>query len=79
MTITTYEKVQRRCQKSGPCAVCGVVTSRSITLWHTLNPWNKNEDGTVRTRAEIALILADEAKEWMGQPVVHARCERGQR
>ena len=75
MTTYVYEQVSLRPEKSGPCAVCGKPAKRSTTISNTINPFNRNEDGTVRTRAEVAENVLRLAKEWQAEPVMHAKCE----
>ena len=41
----------------------------------TVNPWNKNPDGTVRTRREISRALGEQARAWEAEPFMHPKCE----
>ena len=75
MTAYVYERITSRATKSGPCAVCGKRAQRSETFENTVNPWNRNEDGTVRTRSEIRAHVDRLAEAWRAEPVVHAGCE----
>jgi hypothetical protein len=52
MTVYKFEPVQLRVSKSGKC-VCGKRVTRSETLEQTINPFNKNAKGEVKTRSEI--------------------------
>lgn len=45
--------------------VDGKKKRQSKTFYQTLNPFNRNEDGTVKTRAEIMTELTAERKRWM--------------
>lgn len=75
MTTWTYEEVSSRGRKSGPCEVCGKPATRSRTFTNTVNPWNRNPDGTVRTRAEVWAHVNELRHAWEAQPVLHERCE----
>lgn len=73
--ITTFEEVYTYAFKRGKCSVCGGSAERSKKFTNTVNPWNRNEDGTTRTYAEVQDNVNRLAREWEEQPVVHARCE----
>ncbi len=61
------------------CTECGKTMSRKAVVEHTVNPWNKNEDGSVRTEIEVyraAQAEADaKAAELNGGEVVCKTCE----
>jgi len=40
-----------------------------------VNPFNRNDDGTVRTREEVRRNVRRLRTEWESAPVLHARCE----
>ncbi len=62
--------VKRRVQCAGGC---GKKLTRQTTLTQTINPFNKNADGTVKTYADIWQELKAEAGRW--QPsAVSATC-----
>lgn len=44
-------KMSSSCQ--GKCTVCGRKRKRSFTVAHTVNPYNKKDDGTPKTREEV--------------------------
>lgn len=66
MPTYTFEKVELRFGKSGPCRFCGKRLRRSVTLHQTLNPFNKR-DGVVKTRAQICEELEQKGKEWCAE------------
>ena len=68
--ITTFEAIKRQVSKSGKC-LCGKRLTRSTTLQQTINPFNKNKDGVIKTYREIFDELMIEAKLWKEQPVRH--------
>ena len=78
MTTYIYERVQVGAYKAGPCAICGKRAERRETFGQTLNPFNRNADGSVKTRHEIWNEICAEARKWeQAGPVLHARCEDG--
>ena len=75
MNITTnYEPVRRTYSKSLPCPVCGKKLRRQKTFQMTLSPFNKNPDGTVRTRGDIWLALNVVGAAWMAAAETHSTC-----
>lgn len=73
--ITTFEEIPCLAVRKGKCSVCGKYGRRQNTFTMTVNPWNKNPDGTVRTRREISRALAEQARAWEAEPFVHPKCE----
>lgn len=69
MPTYTYEKVEHPVSKTAKCVECGKRLRRQTTVSQTLNPYNKNANGRVKTRQEILAELAVKAKEWQDEPV----------
>lgn len=65
MTPTTvtenYEEIRAYRQKTGTCPGCGKRVVRKFTTTQTVNPFNKNPDGTVRTKAEVRAAVNAQA------------------
>lgn len=65
MTTYTFDEIR---WPSGvrklKCRTCGKRFTRSRTFTQTVNPYNKNADGQVKTRGEIYKELRDEAAAW---------------
>lgn len=78
MTTFTFREITCQAIRRGTCPVCGKQGQRKTTLAQTGSPYNRNPDGTVRTRDEIWQALKDEADAWESVPFVHARCEGGE-
>lgn len=75
-TVTTrFEVVKFHGEKNLPCPGCGKRARRRRTFEGTINPWNVNSDGTVKTRREIFLGLQAQAAEWKLLPERHNACE----
>jgi hypothetical protein len=71
----TFQPVKLTVSKSGICPVCGKRATRTRTESQTINPWNRNADGTLKTENEIRLELHHEIDVWEREPVYHQRCE----
>ena len=54
---------------------CGKRATRSTYIYQTLNPFNRNADGAVKTVPEILAENKVKRDAWMEQPIYHARCE----
>ncbi len=76
MPTYVFEEVKLYGSKSGKCSVCKKPCNRSQKFAQTLNPFNKNKDGEVKTRQEIVTELQAELAEWRGKPPIHSRCEQ---
>jgi hypothetical protein len=74
-TVTTYDPVRRAASKSLPCPVCGKKLRRTRTFQMTVNPFNKNPDGTVRTIPQIWEALGEQVKAWQAVPETHPKCQ----
>ncbi len=53
MTTINFDEVKYKKILNGLCKTCGKKRTRTITEEQTVNPFNKNEDGTVKTRFEV--------------------------
>ena len=74
-TRMTFNEVAVNPSKSGICPVCGKKATRSAKFFQTLNPFNTNDDGSLKTRAQIYDELAVKVAEWKTKPTFHAKCE----
>lgn len=71
-----FEEVKMNTSKSVKCAGgCGRRLSRSKTFMQTLNPFNKNKEGQVKSRREIYDELHAELTAWHKQPEYCKHCE----
>lgn len=71
----TFPVVKLSIQARSPCGKCGVMCSRTKKFWQTLNPFNKNDDGSVKTREQITDELRVQAAAYRTQTIYHAKCE----
>lgn len=81
MPTYRFEEVTHRATKRVPCDGCGKTLSRTRTFMQTLNPFNKNIDGTVKTRQDIRDELRTQAAAWTAETTGerHAKCEETSR
>lgn len=49
----TFEEIKRRESVVLPCKKCGIKRERVVSESSTVNPFNTNEDGSVKTREEV--------------------------
>lgn len=73
MTTYTFPRVTAKRTVSGRCSLCGRRVRRSRTFGMTVNPFNRNPDGTVRTTAEVRAAVNAEALAW-APDFTHAFC-----
>lgn len=72
---TTYQEVGLTGHRDGVCPVCGKKGKRQRRFYQTLNPFNRNKKGEVKTRSEIYEELKEEISKWSKGQFVHAKCE----
>ncbi len=72
--LVHYEEVYLRSTKSGKCSICNKTAKRSKKFSQTLNPWNIDDKGKVRTRDEIYKELRKDILEWQEKIVLHEKC-----
>ena len=65
----TFREVSIKAEKSGKCIVCGKKRKRTRKFWQTLNPYNKNPDGTVKNVADIMSEIQTEVRLWKAEPI----------
>lgn len=65
MTAYRFEPVTSYREKVGLCPSCGKRVVRRMKFEHTVNPFNRNDDGNVRTREEVWARVNAEADAWV--------------
>ena len=77
MTTYRFQEVTRTKKMRIDCAGgCGKKLNRQRTFMQTINPFNKNADGSVKTFTDIWRELGVEAEQW--KPVAVCRtCDPG--
>jgi hypothetical protein len=61
-------------KKRGICPKCGKMAVRSKRFYQTLNPFNKNKSGEIKTIEEILKECNERLSAWRREPVYHAKC-----
>jgi hypothetical protein len=69
----TFQSVVTSRRKAGPCPVCGKRSVRTRRFEHTVNPFNKNRDGSVKTADEVRADVHAEADKWKPD-FTHQKC-----
>jgi hypothetical protein len=64
MTSETYEVVKFAAKRTLKCRVCRKPFKRSRTFEHTINPFNRNGDGVMKSYAEVWVDVKAEADAW---------------
>jgi len=62
-TTINYRPIKAQYGYTCPCENCGKTLKRNATVEHTVNPYNKNEAGEVRTASEVYTAAKAEAIE----------------
>lgn len=60
----TFQAIRRNVTKTVKCECCGKSLRRSTTIENTVNPWNRNDDGTVKTASQVRDDVDAQAKAW---------------
>lgn len=63
-----FQEVRGSATKYGACPGCGKRLRRSKTFIHTVNPFNRNDDGTVRTIEQVREHLREVVVAWHDEP-----------
>lgn len=64
MTVYHFQAYKGRAEHRFTCPSCGKPNRvRSFTVEHTVNPFNKNDDGTIRTPSEVSRRAQQAAKQ----------------
>lgn len=71
----TFDEVKLTVKATAPCGKCGNQCTRTKKFWQTLNPFNTNADGSVKTRDDIMSELGQQAAQYRTQTIYHAKCE----
>lgn len=65
MTTVRFPQVRVATVRAGVCPVCGAGTIRRRTFAQNISPYNRNADGTVRTRDEVHAAVRADAAAWV--------------
>lgn len=73
MTLT-FEEIKVRGSKTVKCDGCGKPLKRSRTFSQTVSPFNKNADGSIKSRSEIYTELCADRVKWRKAPETCKAC-----
>lgn len=66
-TITTFDEVKARGSRYE--TIDGKRRLRRKTFYETINPFNRNSDGTIKTRADCIASVVAKARAWEAESV----------
>lgn len=69
----SFDQVQKTRIKDGVCPICKRATTRQKRFEQTINPYNLNEAGQVKSRDEVEADVEAEADAWEPD-FTHERC-----
>ena len=74
MTRINFNEIKDSIKVSGVCEECGKKRTRTISDFHTVNPFNKNEKGLPKTAFEIREELRKSVLEKAEELKKHNMC-----
>lgn len=69
-----FQEVRRTASRTVACIGCGKKLKRQRTFEQTINPFNRNGDGEVKSYAEIWKELGEECDAWQPHPQTCTAC-----
>lgn len=66
--ITQFKTIRYKCRS------CNKPRTKNFRVSHTINPWNKNEDGEPKSHSEVAEDVSYELSEKIKQFLVSPHC-----
>ena len=70
-----FDEVSLSTRRAGKCSGCGKRTTRTIRVYQTVNPFNKNAKGIPKSREEILDEVRRELGEQKAKPLLCTACE----
>lgn len=77
METVRFQEVQTYRKISGKCPVCSKRVMRTRTFTHTINPFNKNKDGSIKDGKQVRIDIEAEADKWVPN-FTHDKCRGNQ-
>lgn len=72
----SFAVIKVRAHKKGKCGLCGKPIVKTKTFENTVNPWNQNDDGSIRTEDEIIVHLRKHALAWQQSEEFCKQCQQ---
>ena len=57
--LQIFETIKEKQSVKGICSVCNKRKSRIVIIEQTVNPFNQNEDGTVKNRQQVYQAVSE--------------------
>lgn len=77
MELINFQEVSFTGYKNVFCSGgCGRKLKRQKKFWQTLNPFNKNPDGSIKDRRDILDALGVERNKWLDEPELCIHCRK---
>lgn len=77
--VHNFEKIGGKMSFDTFCIVCGKQRKRTHEVYETLNPWNKNDDGALKTREQICESVKEKIKKvrhtFLTEGIICRTCE----
>lgn len=72
-----YEQVKESARIAGKCSICGKTVVKSKTFMATVNPFNKNSEGTVKNYTEVRQDVINKVTAWEKSEIdfTHQKCK----
>lgn len=75
MTTYNFQEVSVIGEKSGKCPKCGKYYKRKEKFWATINPWNVNKDGVMKSWDEVYQDVMNKRAKWLEEPIEPHNCK----
>jgi len=74
MTSVTFDEISLTGVKNVKCSGCGKKLKRQQRFFQTLNPFNKDKNGMVKSKHQIYTELEEDIKKWEVEPEKCRNC-----
>ncbi len=74
-TTYRFDEVRLSTRRSGRCTGCQKRTTRTLQVYQTLNPFNRNAQGLPKSREEILVELRKDLAALQAAPLHCTSCE----
>lgn len=74
MVIQKYQPVKVYRKKFGQCQICQKNIIRMKTFEHTINPFNKDNEGYIKNYNDVLSDVTKEADNWIPD-FIHDKCK----
>lgn len=71
-----FEEVKYKGIAKGICPVCKKSVVRAKTFTNTINPFNRNKDGEIKSWKEVSIDVKNRAEKWEKSDIdfTHGKC-----